>query len=100
MPSKFWSVLAPPIAISHPFANDVVDFSAELLDAQPFADEEALRDYAMKLRALAARYDDVVYRFDTTNGQVQQVKVGAEPHGLTVWPIPGRYSLGHTGNMR
>jgi DNA-binding beta-propeller fold protein YncE len=50
---------------------------------------------------LAARYDDVVYRFDTANnGQVQQVKVGAEPHGLTVWPIPGRYSLGHTGNMR
>jgi YVTN family beta-propeller protein len=50
---------------------------------------------------LAARYDDVVYRFDTQdNGKVQQVKVGAEPHGLTVWPIPGRYSLGHTGNMR
>jgi len=50
---------------------------------------------------LAARYDDVVYRFDTHNGgAVQQVKVGAEPHGLTVWPIPGRYSLGHTGNMR
>ncbi len=50
---------------------------------------------------LAARYDDVVYRFDTqTNGAVQQIKVGAEPHGLTIWPIPGRYSLGHTGNMR
>jgi hypothetical protein len=26
--------------------------------------------------------------------------VGREPHGLTVWPQPGRYSLGHTGNMR
>jgi YVTN family beta-propeller protein len=50
---------------------------------------------------LAARYDDVVYRFDTQDGgKVAQVKVGAEPHGLTVWPIPGRYSLGHTGNMR
>jgi YVTN family beta-propeller protein len=50
---------------------------------------------------LAARYDDVVYRFDTqNNGAVQQVKVGAEPHGLTLWPIPGRYSLGHTGNTR
>jgi YVTN family beta-propeller protein len=50
---------------------------------------------------LAARYDDVVYRFDTQgNGAVEQIKVGAEPHGLTVWPIPGRYSLGHTGNMR
>jgi len=49
---------------------------------------------------LAARYDDVVYRFDTSNGEVRQVKVGAEPHGLTVWPQPGRYSLGHTGNLR
>ncbi len=49
---------------------------------------------------LAARYDDVVYRFDTASGAVTQIKVGAEPHGLTVWPQPGRYSLGHTGNMR
>jgi YVTN family beta-propeller protein len=49
---------------------------------------------------LAARFDDVVYRFDTGSGEVKQVKVGAEPHGLTVWPQPGRYSLGHTGNLR
>ncbi len=49
---------------------------------------------------LAARYDDVVYRFDTASGEVRQIKVGTEPHGLTVWPQPGRYSLGHTGNMR
>ncbi len=49
---------------------------------------------------LAARYDDVVYRFDTASGDVVQVQVGKEPHGLTVWPQPGRYSLGHTGNMR
>ena len=49
---------------------------------------------------LAARYDDVVYRFDTSDGSVAQIKVGAEPHGLTVWPQPGRYSLGHTGNIR
>jgi YVTN family beta-propeller protein len=49
---------------------------------------------------LAARYDDVIYRFDTTSGAVTQIKVGTEPHGLTVWPQPGKYSLGHTGNMR
>ncbi len=49
---------------------------------------------------LAARYDDVVYRFDTTSGAVVQIQVGAEPHGLTVWPQPGRYSVGHTGNLR
>jgi DNA-binding beta-propeller fold protein YncE len=49
---------------------------------------------------LSGRYDHVVYRFDTANGAVEKVKVGREPHGLTVWPQPGRYSLGHTGNLR
>ena len=49
---------------------------------------------------LSGRFDDVVYRFDTTNGDVDKIKVGREPHGLTVWPQPGRYSLGHTGNLR
>ena len=49
---------------------------------------------------LSGRFDDVVYRFDTTSGKVDQIKVGQEPHGLTVWPLPGRYSLGHTGNLR
>ena len=49
---------------------------------------------------LSGRYDDVVYVFDTASGAVQQIPVGQEPHGLAVWPQPGRYSLGHTGNMR
>lgn len=49
---------------------------------------------------LSGRYDDAVYVIDTDTGAVKQIKVGAEPHGLTVWPQPGRYSLGHTGNMR
>jgi len=49
---------------------------------------------------LSGRYDDVVYRFDTDSGAVDKIKVGREPHGLTVWPQPGRYSLGHTGNLR
>jgi DNA-binding beta-propeller fold protein YncE len=49
---------------------------------------------------LSGRYDDEVYRVDVTSGQIIKIKVGAEPHGLTVWPQPGRYSLGHTGNLR
>jgi YVTN family beta-propeller protein len=49
---------------------------------------------------LSGRFDDVVYVFDTTTGAVTKIKVGMEPHGLAVWPQPGRYSLGHTGNMR
>jgi YVTN family beta-propeller protein len=49
---------------------------------------------------LSGRYDNVVYAFDTTTGVAKVIKVGTEPHGLAVWPQPGRYSLGHTGNMR
>ena len=49
---------------------------------------------------LSGRYDNVVYVFDTTTGEVKSIPVGREPHGLTVWPQPGRYSLGHTGNVR
>jgi len=49
---------------------------------------------------LSGRYDNVVYVFDTTTGAVQKIPVGKEPHGLAVWPQPGRYSLGHTGNTR
>ncbi len=49
---------------------------------------------------LSGRFDDVVYRLDTSSGKVDTVAVGLEPHGLAVWPQPGRYSLGHTGNFR
>ena len=49
---------------------------------------------------LSGRFDDVVYRINTSSGAVDKIKVGQEPHGLTVWPLPGRYSLGHTGNLR
>ncbi len=50
---------------------------------------------------LSGRYDNEVYVFDTSNGSLRaRIKVGAQPHGLCVYPQPGRYSLGHTGNMR
>jgi YVTN family beta-propeller protein len=49
---------------------------------------------------LAGRFDNVVYVVDTGTGAVKSIPVGREPHGLTVWPQPGRYSLGHTGNTR
>lgn len=53
-----------------------------------------------KMLWLSGRFDDVVYAIDTTTGFVKAIPVGMEPHGLTFWPQPGRYSLGHTGNMR
>ena len=54
-----------------------------------------------KMLWLSGRYDGVVYGFDTRTGRlVARIPVGGSPHGLAVWPQPGRYSLGHTGNMR
>jgi DNA-binding beta-propeller fold protein YncE len=53
-----------------------------------------------KVLWLSGRFDNVVYAIDTSSGAVKTIKVGTEPHGLTVWPQPGRYSLGHTGNLR
>lgn len=49
---------------------------------------------------LAGRFDHEVYAINTADGSVIKIPVQLEPHGLTVWPQPGRYSQGHTGNMR
>jgi YVTN family beta-propeller protein len=50
---------------------------------------------------LSGRYHSVVYVLSTTTGRlVHRIRVRPGPHGLLVWPQPGRFSLGHTGNMR
>ncbi len=50
---------------------------------------------------LSGRYDSEVYAIDTRTGALRaRIPVGAGPHGLCVWPQPGRYSLGHTGITR
>jgi YVTN family beta-propeller protein len=50
---------------------------------------------------LSGRYHREVYVFDTSNGHLRaRIRVGEGPHGLCFYPQPGRYSLGHTGNMR
>lgn len=50
---------------------------------------------------LSGRYNGVVYAINTANGRLRAtIKVGNGPHGLCVWPQPGRYSLGHTGILR
>jgi len=50
---------------------------------------------------LSGRYNAEVYAIDTRTGRLlARIPVGDGPHGLCVWPQPGRYSLGHTGIMR
>ena len=50
---------------------------------------------------ISGRHDGAVYVFDIEKGKfLKKIKVGDEPHGLAVYPQPGRYSLGHTGIFR
>ncbi|MEX1255676.1 MAG: YncE family protein [Dehalococcoidia bacterium] len=50
---------------------------------------------------LSGRFDSEVYVFDVETGDLtHRIPVERGPHGLCVWPQPGRYSLGHNGNMR
>ncbi|GLX01669.1 hypothetical protein Misp02_57550 [Microtetraspora sp. NBRC 16547] len=50
---------------------------------------------------LSGRYHGVVYVFSTVSGKLtHKINVGSGPHGLCVYPQPGRYSLGHTGIFR
>jgi YVTN family beta-propeller protein len=54
-----------------------------------------------KVLWLAGRYHREVYAIDTKDGTLlARIPVGKGPHGLCVYPQPGRYSLGHTGIFR
>ncbi|MEU6070815.1 MULTISPECIES: YncE family protein [Streptomyces] len=54
-----------------------------------------------KVLWLSGRYNSEVYAIDTgTGAELARIKVGSGPHGLAVYPQPGRYSLGHTGIFR
>lgn len=50
---------------------------------------------------VTGRYDAEVYAISTVDGRlIRRIPVGSGPHGLAVYPQPGRYSLGHTGVFR
>jgi YVTN family beta-propeller protein len=88
-----------------PGSVSVVDFATEKVEATwpiPGGGSPDMGNVSAdgKTLWLSGRYDHVVYAIDTATGQARSIKVGVEPHGLAVWPQPGRYSLGHTGNMR
>ena len=54
-----------------------------------------------KVLWLSGRYSKEVYAIDTGDGHLlARIRVGKGPHGLCVYPQPGRYSLGHTGVFR
>jgi DNA-binding beta-propeller fold protein YncE len=50
---------------------------------------------------LSGRHDAEIYAISTRTGRLlHRIKVGSGPHGMAVWPQPGRYSIGHTGILR
>jgi DNA-binding beta-propeller fold protein YncE len=54
-----------------------------------------------KVLWVSGRYHGVVYAIHLVTGRLlARIKVGNGPHGLAVFPQPGRYSLGHTGVFR
>jgi YVTN family beta-propeller protein len=54
-----------------------------------------------KVLWLSGRHNASVYAISTSDGHlIATIPVGNGPHGLCVWPQPGRYSIGHTGIMR
>jgi YVTN family beta-propeller protein len=54
-----------------------------------------------KVLWLTGRWNAEVYAISTADGKLlARIRVGNGPHGLCVWPQPGRYSLGHTGILR
>lgn len=54
-----------------------------------------------KVLWLSGRYTKEIYAIDTGDGHLlARIAVGKGPHGLCVYPQPGRYSLGHTGVLR
>ena len=49
----------------------------------------------------SARSHGAVYVIDTSTGEVlDRIRTGAAPHGLTYFPQPGRFCLGHNGVYR
>jgi YVTN family beta-propeller protein len=50
---------------------------------------------------ISNRYSGTITIVDARSGTViKTIATGMNPHGLSFWPEPGRFSLGHNGNMR
>ena len=69
--------------------------------ADPEKRESAIQTINETVIPMLRTYDGYVYGWNTRTGRlVARIRVGGQPHGLLVWPQPGRYSLGHTGILR
>jgi DNA-binding beta-propeller fold protein YncE len=50
---------------------------------------------------ISNRYGTTVEVVSATDGHIiKQIQVGTDPHGISLFPQPGRFSLGHNGVYR
>jgi YVTN family beta-propeller protein len=84
----------------------VLDFATNTVHAKWKIPGEASPDMGGvsadgKVLWITGRYNSEVYALSTSDGRLlARIPVGDGPHGLCVYPQPGRYSLGHTGVFR
>ena len=82
----------------------VVDFAARVIAATwPVGGSPDMLQVSPDGQQLWAsgRNHGVVYVVDTNTGQLEHsIPTGAAPHGLTFFPQPGRFSIGHNGVYR
>jgi YVTN family beta-propeller protein len=82
----------------------VVDFAARTIAATwPVGGSPDMLQVSPDGQQLWAsgRNHGVVYVVDTNTGQLERsIPTGAAPHGLTFFPQPGRFSIGHNGVYR
>jgi DNA-binding beta-propeller fold protein YncE len=82
----------------------VIDFASRaLLDTWPIGGSPDMLQVSPDGTELWAsgRSHGVVYVVDTRSGELlERIRTGAAPHGLTYFPQPGRFCLGHNGVYR
>ncbi len=82
----------------------VIDFAAQKVIANwkvgPSPDMVAFSPDGTQMW-VSNRYNGTVDVINPETGKIiKTIATGANPHGLIYWPQPGRYSLGHNGDMR
>jgi YVTN family beta-propeller protein len=82
----------------------VIDFATRQVVARwPLAGTPDMGGVSVdgKVLWLGGRMSNAVYAVSTADGHlIASIPVPGRPHGVCVWPQPGRYSIGHTGIMR
>jgi DNA-binding beta-propeller fold protein YncE len=54
-----------------------------------------------KVLWISGRYDAELYAINLADGKLlARIKVGKGPHGVCIYPQPGRYSMGHINLLR